>query len=257
MIHERRGGQPLLDAGADGAGAVAGVEPGGQVAGRGGASSAASRSAGDVVPTPADADPVEPAEQQGGRGGEPHLRVRRRRRRQPAEVPLEDLQAARLVAGQRAERDVVGDRAEVGEVAAQAPVRAPVGVGRLGQPAGAQVRPEQLGQDRLRLLDAGQPAGQHRRGQRDRLLVAAPGGQVLHLGRRVAADAVGVVVARRGRPPVEPVLGGRVADVLGHAPIGTGTPRAGCARRPGSGVPCRPARRTCAAAAPPGTWSCR
>ena len=107
-----------------------------------------------------------------------HIAAQRRRRLvEPAEVPLEDLHPARLVAGQRAELDVVGDVAQVGQVGPVQPVGPAVRVAGLVQPAGAQVRLEQGGQDALRLLGAGQPAGQHRLGQRDRLLVAALAGQ--------------------------------------------------------------------------------
>ena len=56
-------------------------------------------------------------------------------------------------------------------------------------------------------------------GQRDRLRVRPTRGQVVHLRGRVAADAVGQVVARRGRPQPE-LLGRRlrVADVVGDQP---------------------------------------
>jgi hypothetical protein len=161
----------------------------------------------------------EPAQHQSGRAGELHRRVRRRRPVQPVQVSLHDLQAARVVAGQRTEDQVFGHVHHVRHVAAQRPVRPPVRGTGLVQPTGTQIRHEQLGQHRLRLLGAGQPAGEDRLGQRHRLGVPTPVGQVHDPLGGVAAGAVGVLVPRRGAPALVPVVGGRlIADVPGQQP---------------------------------------
>ena len=219
MLDQRQRRQPRLDQRALMPGTVAGVEPVGQLAGgtREAVGQRGYRGAAHREAAPAGGH--QPAQQQRGRGREVHGRVRRRGALQPVQMPLHDLEPAHLVAGQRAELDVLPDLAEVREVAPDPAVPAQVRVAGLGQPAGAQVRQEQFGQHGVRLLGAGQPAGQHRCGERDGLLVAPAAGQVLDLGRRVAAAAVGVLVARGGAPAHVPVLGRLgVADVVRQPP---------------------------------------
>src|SRR5436309_11568838 len=115
---------------------------------------------------------------------------------QPADVPLDDLQAVFLVAGYGAEDDLRGDVVQVVPVAADASVRVPVGLCGLLQPAGVQVGQQQLGQDPVRLLVTAAPG--HRRPDLDRLLVPAQRGQVFDLARRYASSAVGQAVAAGG-----------------------------------------------------------
>ena len=199
---------------------VALVEAGGERAG----------GVGQLVREPADADlagaaghrqvamagPGEPAQQQRRGRGELHRFVRRGRPVQPVQVPLHDLQATRLVAGERAVRHVLADPGQVAQVWAQPVVRAAVRRGGLVQPPGTQVRQEQRGEHPVRLRHAAEPAGEHRLGQRHRLLVAAPRRQVLHFGGWVAAGAVGQLVPRRGAPARVPLVGaGDVAQVAG------------------------------------------
>ena len=79
-------------------------------------------------------------------------------------------------------------------------------------------------------------------------------GEVARLRRRVAAGAVGEVVAGRGAPQLVPAPRRRRRRRRGGPPGAAAcTPPAGCARRPGSGVPCRRAPRTSGPAAPRGS----
>jgi hypothetical protein len=58
---------------------------------------------------------------------------------QPADVPFDDLQALLFVTGDAAEEHLRGDVVQVVAVAADPPVRVPVGLRGLFQPAGVQV----------------------------------------------------------------------------------------------------------------------
>ncbi|WP_159104809.1 hypothetical protein [Plantactinospora sp. BB1] len=132
-------------------------------------------------------------------------------------MPFQQLQPARLVAGQRAERQVVTDQRHVRDVRPVPTVRPQVRVPRLLPPAGVQVRQQQRGEYALRLLDTAQPAGEHRLGQRHRLLVPAERGEVFDLVRRVATGTVGEFVPGCGGPPAVPLRGlVRRADVHRH-----------------------------------------
>jgi hypothetical protein len=140
-----------------------------------------------------------------------------RRRFKPVHVALQQLEATVLVVGTRAERDVPPEIGQVGQLVALQPVRPPVRVRRLLQPAGTKVRLHQLVENRLRLLGAGQLAGQHRTGQLHHVVVPAAERQVGRPVGRVAADAVGEVVAGCGDPSLVPDVGlvGQ-PEVLGH-----------------------------------------
>ncbi|RZS39087.1 hypothetical protein EV193_104298 [Herbihabitans rhizosphaerae] len=151
------------------------------------------------------------------RRGELHLDQRRRRLLERCQMPLHEFDGTRGVAGAGAELHVRRDRAQLPPLGAQPAIGAPVRLRGLGEPAGAHVGQQQVGQDRLRLLDTRHLTGEHRHRQRDGVLVAPPPGQVAHLRRRLAPDAVRHPVTRR-RAPQPVVLGGRVlvADVLRH-----------------------------------------
>jgi len=104
----------------------------------------------------------------------------------------------------------------------QHPVSPAVGVPGLLQPARPYVGQQQVGQYALRLLGAGEGAGQHRFGQRHRLLVPPLPGQPGRLRGGVAADTVRQVVAGRRAPLGVVLLGGvDVAQVPRHEmPVG-------------------------------------
>ncbi|MEU5263549.1 hypothetical protein [Amycolatopsis sp. NPDC021455] len=156
-------------------------------------------------------------QRQRGRGGELLLRVRRRRRFQPAEVPLDEVQPAGVVPGQRAELEVAGQLLQLRRVVADRPVRLAVRTRRVLVPSDVDIGQQQLGQDEMGLLGAAERAAQHRFGHLHRLGVPAEPAQVRDLVARLAADAVGHLAARRRRP--QPVLLGRgfpVADVPGE-----------------------------------------
>jgi hypothetical protein len=149
-------------------------------------------------------------------------------------VPLHDLQPTRLVAGQRAEPDMVADLVQVRPPGAKSPVPAQVCRGRLAQQPGTHVRQHQLGQQSLRVLRATEAPAQQRLGQRDGFLVgvlarfvaglrvdliASWSGEVFDPEPGLAAEAQrGPVRPGHGPPGVPPPRLVGVADVLGEAP---------------------------------------
>ena len=158
-----------------------------------------------------------PTQHQRAGRGEPHRGMRRRCPVEPSEVAFEDLDATGLVAGDRAELDVVRDIGHIGEMRPVEPVGPTVRVPGLFEPSGTQIGPQQGREHALRLFRTGQPAGENSLGQRDRLLVAPLEGEPPRLGRRVTTDAVGQVVAGSGYPLAVPLLGlGQVAHVPGE-----------------------------------------
>lgn len=145
----------------------------------------------------------------------------------------EQLQAPRLVAGQRAELDVVGvgaPHALHGPHQPEAPQMVRAGLLRAAEP---QQRHQGRREHRVRLVRARVLALQDRRPQRERLRVAAPLRLPPALSVQLARVTVGHGVPVRGQPrgerPLRPL---HVAHVRGHAELGA-------AHRP-RGVPGEP-----------------
>ncbi len=113
---------------------------------------------------------------------------------EPRQVPLEHRQAASLVAGDRAEREVPRDDAEVAGVPPRVPVAAQVRGARVVEPARPQHGDERLRQGPLGLLAARVALGDHLVVQAKRLVLASDGGEpVRGLGAH-ARVAVAVLV---------------------------------------------------------------
>lgn len=119
----------------------------------------------------------------------------------------EDLQTARLVAGERAELDVLADRRQQAVVAAGQAVAAQVVRAGLGGPSEPQQGHQGGGQHPVRLLGAGLLGRQHRLPDLQRLGVVAAQDGVLPLAVELAGAAVAYVVALGRQPVPEGPLG--------------------------------------------------